>query len=93
MTARSNAVAESFNRTVNLEWAYAQPYTSNQTRQETCQPGCTTTTTTDAILHSKGRTPMDRLLVNNLPGKHTYKGRHGPCMAIGTPRRLGWLVS
>lgn len=68
---QTNGKAERFNATVNLEWAYARPYTSNQARLDDL-PGW---------LHHynhhrrhtalKGATPMDRLHINNVPGKHS----------------------
>ena len=67
---QTNGKAERFNATVNLQWAYARPYTSNQQRQDELP----------AWLHHynhhrghtalKAATPMDRLLVNNVPGNH-----------------------
>lgn len=68
---QTNGKAERFNGTVNLEWAYARPYTSNQQRLGALP----------AWLHHynhhrrhtalKGAAPMDRLLLNNVPAKHT----------------------
>ena len=66
---QSNGKAERLNRTINLEWAYARAYTSNQARLAAL-PGW---------LHHynhhrphralDGRSPMQ--LLNNLPDSHT----------------------
>ena len=39
-----NGKMERFNRTLQTEWAYRQPFRSNQERADTLVPGSTTTT-------------------------------------------------
>lgn len=39
-----NGKVERFNRTLQTEWAYRQPFRSNQERADTLSPGSTTTT-------------------------------------------------
>jgi transposase InsO family protein len=68
---RSNGMAERFNGTVNLEWAYARPYTSNHERLDDLPAWLHRYNHHRRHTAPKGRTLMDRLVVHNVPGKHT----------------------
>ncbi len=61
---------ERFNRTLNQEWAYAQTYFSDEARAATYQDWLHHYNHHRTHTGIKGKTPIDRLRVHNLPVKN-----------------------
>jgi transposase InsO family protein len=66
---QTNGKAERFNATLSLEWAYAQPYASNQARLDVLPVWLHVYNYHRPHHALGGQTPMQQL--NNVPGNHT----------------------
>ena len=62
---------ERFNRTLNQEWAYAQTYYSDEARAATYQDWLHHYNHHRTHTGIDGKTPIDRLRVDNLPVKNS----------------------
>lgn len=68
---QTNGKVERFNRTLNQEWAYAQTYFSDEARAATYQDWLHHYNHHRTHTGIKGKTPIDRLRVHNLPVKNS----------------------
>ncbi len=81
-TPRINGKVERFNRTLKEEWAYSQPFTSNQQRHRLLEGWLHMYNYHRAHTALGGRPPVERL--NNLCGNYNKRGRD-----FGAPRQAG----
>jgi transposase InsO family protein len=68
---QTNGKVERFNRTLNHEWAYADTYLSDQARAATYQSWLHHYNHHRPHTGIKGKTPIERLRVHNLPVKNS----------------------
>ena len=68
---QTNGKVERFNRTLAAEWAYAQTYLSDEARAATYQKWLHHYNHHRPHTRIKGKTPIERLRVHNLPVKNT----------------------
>src|SRR3989441_2600125 len=80
-----NGKVERFNRTLLEEWAYSQPFTSNQQRHRLLEAWLHRYNYHRTHTALGGRSPIER--VNNLCGNYSLRGRAGSAQSAGGSAR------